>query len=368
MMQIYLVGGAVRDALLGLEVSDRDYVVVGGSVRQMLAQGFTPVGKDFPVFLHPRTKAEYALARQERKVGEGYTGFTFNTHSSVTLEEDLLRRDLTINAMAQDDSGNIVDPYGGQADLHNKILRHVSPAFSEDPLRILRVARFYARFRPLGFSVAPDTQVLLKEMIAQGVLNELAAPRVWQELLKVLQEPEPAAFFELLHELGGLTPWFAELTSEIIFSPSWQAQLMLVQREHNNIVKVPVLVAPLNSAEQNAFCQRLPVPNEITDIITLGQEVNQQLRDYAKLGADELVDLLYRVDVMRRPGRLQVLISIARVCHSELSDMRTFFTKAEQVLRSIKASDLIAQGHQGAAIKTALRDAHINKIQSFIAQ
>lgn len=367
-MQTYLVGGAVRDALLGLDVSDRDYVVVGGSVREMLAQGFTPVGKDFPVFLHPRTKAEYALARQERKVGEGYTGFTFNTDSSVTLEEDLLRRDLTINAMAQDDSGNIVDPYGGQVDLHNKTLRHVSPAFSEDPLRILRVARFYARFRSLGFSVALETKALLKGMIEQGVLNQLAAPRVWQELLKVLQEPEPAAFFELLHELGGLSPWFAEFNATLIQSSHWQEQLKLAQINYNSIVRVPVLLSRLTSSEQNGFCQRLPVPNEITDIITLGQEVNHQLRDYAKLSADELVDLLYRVDVMRRPARLQVLISIAQVCHPELSGIRSFFTEAEQVLRSIKASDLIAQGHQGAAIKTALRDAHINKIQSFLAQ
>lgn len=367
-MQTYLVGGAVRDALLGIEVSDRDYVVVGGSVRQMLAQGYSPVGKDFPVFLHPYTKAEYALARQERKVGEGYTGFAFNTDSSVTLEEDLLRRDLTINAMAQDEMGNIIDPYGGQDDLHNKVLRHVSPAFSEDPLRIFRVARFYARFRALGFTVAPETQTMMQEMIAQGVLHELAAPRVWQELVKVLQEPDPAAFFELLLQVGGLSPWFAEFTPQMIASSIWQTQLQHAQQAFNNTVRVPVLLSMLSVPEQVTFCQRMPVPNEIKDIIGLGQHHNHQLFAYKDLRADELVELLYRVDVMRRPERLQVLLSIAQVCHPELTDIRTFFTDAEQVIRSIKASDLIAQGHQGSAIKSALREAHIDKIQSFIAQ
>ena len=173
-MEIYLVGGAVRDKLLGLAVTDHDYVVVGGSVREMLARGYQPVGKDFPVFLHPQTKDEYALARQERKVGDGYTGFQFDTRATVSLEEDLLRRDLTVNAMAQAPDGTLVDPYGGQRDLNDKVLRHVSPAFAEDPLRILRVARFYARFAQLGFSVAPETMALMRDMVADGVLAGVA--------------------------------------------------------------------------------------------------------------------------------------------------------------------------------------------------
>lgn len=207
-MKIYLVGGAVRDALLGLPVKDRDWVVVGANAETMLQQGFQAVGKDFPVFLHPTTHEEYALARTERKVGRGYTGFTFHAEPSVTLEDDLLRRDLTINAIAQDENGNIIDPFGGQIDLQNKILRHVSPAFTEDPVRILRIARFAARF---GFQIAPETMNLMREMVDNGEVDALVAERVWQEFAKGLMETQPARMIEVLRECGALKKLLPEV-------------------------------------------------------------------------------------------------------------------------------------------------------------
>jgi tRNA nucleotidyltransferase (CCA-adding enzyme) len=199
-MKTYLVGGAVRDALLGKEVKDRDYVVIAGTAEQLLALGFEQVGMGFPVFLHPETGEEYALARREKKVGAGYTGFEFETSKDVLLVEDLERRDLTINSMAMDDDGTVVDPFGGRRDLKDKVLRHTSDAFGEDPLRVVRLARFYARYD--GFSVADETMMLAAEMIARGDLNELPHERFWRELEKAFADPKPEKFFELLFELG----------------------------------------------------------------------------------------------------------------------------------------------------------------------
>ena len=194
-MQVYLVGGAVRDSLLKRPVTEKDYVVVGATPEEMLRQGFTQVGKDFPVFLHPKTQEEYALARTERKSGKGYTGFECNASSDVTLEEDLLRRDLTVNAIAQDNLGNLIDPYGGKRDLDNRLLRHVSGAFSEDPLRVFRVARFATRYDYLGFTIASETMVLMQSMAKSGELSTLSAERVWQETKRSLLEKTPYVFF-----------------------------------------------------------------------------------------------------------------------------------------------------------------------------
>ena len=208
-MQIYLVGGAVRDELLGSAVTDKDYVVVGSSVDEMLAAGFRPVGKDFPVFLHPKTQDEYALARTERKVASGYKGFTIHAATDVTLEEDLGRRDLTINAMAKSSDGQLIDPYGGLADIHSKTLRHVSAAFAEDPVRILRIARFAARYA--DFSVAPETHALMQQMVDAGEVDALVAERVWQELSKGLMEVKPSRMFEVLRSCGALKRLLPEL-------------------------------------------------------------------------------------------------------------------------------------------------------------
>jgi tRNA nucleotidyltransferase (CCA-adding enzyme) len=210
-MEIYLVGGAVRDRLLGRPASDRDYVVVGATPQQLVERGYKPVGKDFPVFLHPQSGEEYALARTERKSGRGYAGFTFDTSATVTLEDDLRRRDLTINAMAEDESGRLVDPFGGARDLDARLLRHVSEAFVEDPVRLLRVARFAARYAPLGFTLAPETQALLRAMVDNGEVDHLVPERVWAETRRALTEPQPSAFLRVLRDCGALAKLFPEI-------------------------------------------------------------------------------------------------------------------------------------------------------------
>lgn len=210
-MKTYLVGGAVRDKLLGCAVTEQDWVVVGSSPEQMIANGFTPVGQDFPVFLHPQTKEEYALARTERKTGKGYGGFSFYCGDEVTLEDDLIRRDLTINAMAEDNAGNIIDPYNGQQDLADKLLRHVSPAFAEDPVRILRIARFAARYHTLGFRVADETVALMQTMVANGEVDHLVAERIWKETERALGEPHPEIFIEVLRSCNALNRLFPEI-------------------------------------------------------------------------------------------------------------------------------------------------------------
>src|SRR3984885_7196916 len=210
-MKTYLVGGAVRDRLLGIPVKDRDYVVVGATPDEMLRQGYTPVGKDFPVFLHPQTHEEYALARTERKTGRGYHGFVFQADATVTLEQDLARRDLTINAIAEDEHGALTDPYEGVRDIEARILRHVSPAFVEDPVRVLRVARFAARFAPLGFTVADETMALMQQMVRDGEGDHLVPERVWAETRKALGEAQPSAFLRVLRECGALAVLFPEI-------------------------------------------------------------------------------------------------------------------------------------------------------------
>ena len=210
-MQVYLVGGAVRDHLLGFPYHEKDYVVVGATPEQLIASGYQPVGKDFPVFLHPETKDEYALARTERKSGHGYHGFSFFTDPSVTLEEDLIRRDLTINAIAMDDDGTIYDPYDGQKDLQNKVLRHVSDAFVEDPLRVLRIARFAARYKVLGFHIAPETLALMQQLAESGELEALTPERVWKETSRALMETHADEYFEVLRACGALKVLFPEI-------------------------------------------------------------------------------------------------------------------------------------------------------------
>lgn len=226
-VKIYLVGGAVRDQLLGRLVKERDWVVVGATPEAMLALGYRPVGKDFPVFLHPETHEEYALARTERKIGPGYHGFACTASPDVTLEEDLKRRDLTINAIAQTPSGDIIDPYGGVQDIQDRVLRHVSPAFVEDPVRILRLARFAARYSGLGFYVAPETRVLMQQMVMQGEVDHLVAERVWQELERALGEAEPGQFFEVLRSCSALAVIFPEIDRlfGVPQSPQWHPEI-----------------------------------------------------------------------------------------------------------------------------------------------
>ena len=297
-MEIYEVGGAVRDRLLGLPVQDRDWVVVGSSPAQMEALGFKPVGRDFPVFLHPETHEEYALARTERKVAPGYHGFQFHADPSVTLEQDLARRDLTINAMACDVHGRLIDPFGGQADLAAGILRHVSPAFAEDPVRILRLARFAAR---LGFAVAEDTRSLMQAMVLRGEVDALVPERVWQELAKGLQEPAPIVFFEVLAGCGALPVCLPECQPLVEAGSRAPAALA---RAAGLQLALPARIAiiALSIREAPALAARLRWPGQLADLARLCTEQAEVLlqAQWSPGQQAALLGLIERADGLRR--------------------------------------------------------------------
>jgi tRNA nucleotidyltransferase (CCA-adding enzyme) len=298
-VKTYVVGGAVRDELLGLPVKDRDYVVVGATPEEMAAAGFKPVGKDFPVFLHPKTHEEHALARTERKSGRGYKGFTVHAAPDVTLEEDLRRRDLTINAMAKDpDTGALIDPFGGKGDLESKTLRHVSEAFAEDPVRILRVARFAARF---GFEVHEKTMQLMRGMVDSGEADHLVAERVWQEFSKGLAAPHPERMFEVLQSSGLLQKAFPEI-STIPKIPGGSVP-----------VRFALLAWRMSESEVEALCDRLRAPNEVRELALLAARSKDLLKNAAKASAAELLELLKRSDAFRRPERFSDLLAVARL-------------------------------------------------------
>jgi tRNA nucleotidyltransferase (CCA-adding enzyme) len=337
-MQIYVVGGAVRDELLGRPVADRDYVVVGGSPQAMLDQGFRPVGRDFPVFLHPVTHEEYALARTERKTGHGYHGFAFNAAPDVTLDEDLGRRDLTINAMARAGDGTLIDPYCGRRDLQAGILRHVGPAFAEDPVRILRVARFAARFA--DFSVAPETLDMMCRMVADGEVDHLVAERVWQELARGLMESRPSRMFAVLRECGALARLLPEV--EALFGIPQRADyhpeidtgvhtLMVVDESARREFVLPVRFAALTHDLGKAttpadilprhlghearsvdlvvgLCERLRVPHDSRDLALLAARYHGDIHRAAELRPATLVTLLEKTDALRRPERFTWLL------------------------------------------------------------
>jgi tRNA nucleotidyltransferase (CCA-adding enzyme) len=300
-VKVYVVGGAVRDELLGLPVKDRDHVVVGATPEEMEARGYKPVGKDFPVFLHPRTHEEYALARTERKSGRGYKGFTVHAAPDVTLEEDLRRRDLTINAIARDEGGALIDPFGGRQDLERRLLRHVSPAFAEDPVRILRVARFAARF---GFEVHGDTMDLMRRMVDAGEADALVAERVWQEFAKGLAEPHPERMFDVLRQSGLLAKAFPEIRA-------WP------QRFSGSLpVRFAHLAWPLGEAQAEALCDRLKAPNEVREAALLACRNRERLVAIPHATPVELLDLLKRADAFRRPERFLELLETSELAES----------------------------------------------------
>lgn len=338
-MQIYVVGGAVRDELLGRPNADRDYVVVGSTPEAMLARGFRPVGKDFPVFLHPQSQEEYALARTERKTGHGYHGFTFHTAPDVTLEQDLARRDLTINAMARAADGRLIDPFHGQSDLQSKTLRHVGPSFVEDPVRILRIARFAARFT--DFTVAPETLELMRAMVASGEVDHLVAERVWQELAKGLMEERPSRMFEVLRECGALARLLPEV--EALFGVPQRADyhpevdtgihtMMVIDQSARHALPLPGRFAALThdlgkaltpadilprhighearSVELvESLSARLRVPNECRDLALLMAQYHGNIHRATDLRASTMVGLLEKTDALRRPERFRQLLA-----------------------------------------------------------
>ena len=389
-MQIYLVGGAVRDALLNRKVVERDYVVVGATPEEMLSQGFTQVGKDFPVFLHPKTQEEYALARTERKSGKGYTGFVCDASSSVTLEEDLLRRDLTVNAIAQDNLGNLIDPYGGKKDLENRLLRHVSEAFSEDPLRVFRVARFATRYAYLGFTIATETMALMQSMAQSGELSTLSAERVWQETKRSLLEKTPHVFFTVLNQAHGLNDWFTELERNVDTAlETLKTAVALEKAENESVVKYTgsetplpqssdsetarlitrftALLTHLNEVEAKQLCSRLKVQNQVSEIVSLACKFKGFLLNAQNSPAD-LLALFNGCDAWRREERFTLLLSaFAPYAHNNGIDWQRQRKRIENSLSAanqVNVQDIIATGVKGPEIKDALNRAKLSAIAS----
>ena len=324
-MKIYVVGGAVRDGLLGLPVQDQDFVVVGATPEEMVAAGFKPVGKDFPVFLHPRTHEEHALARTERKSGRGYRGFTVYSAPDVTLEDDLARRDLTINAIAKAPDGALIDPFHGEKDLRDGVLRHVSDAFAEDPVRILRIARFAARF---GFRIADETMALMTMMVAAGETDHLVPERVWQEFAKGLAEAQPALMFEALERCGLRAKLLPELRQ---LPKSFSGPLP---------VRFTVLCWPLQEAEIKALCDRLKVPNEERELALLACRCRNLLNP-AQPG--EYLNLFKRADAFRRPERFAAFLEAAHLAQPGFDEK-----KIEHALKAAAGVDAGALASRAA--------------------
>ena len=402
-MKIYLVGGAVRDRLLGRVGGDRDWVVVGGTPEAMQAQGFRPVGKDFPVFLHPETGEEYALARTERKSGRGYKGFVVHTSPDVSLDDDLLRRDLTINAMAQDEHGEVIDPHGGQADLAARVLRHVSPAFGEDPVRILRLARFAARFP--DFSVAPDTLALMRQMVDEGEVDHLVPERVWQELARGMMEARPSRLFEVLRDCGALArllpeldalwgvPQRAEYHPEIdtgvhammVMDMSARLQAPLPVRYAclgHDLGKgqTPADVLPRHLGHEGrsvrllkAVGDRLRVPNDCRELAEVVAREHGNIHASAQLSAAATVRLLERCDAIRKPQRFHdILLACECDARGRLGWHDRPYPQAERLRQALAAAlatdtaqlsaEALARGLRGPRIGEHIQQARIQAV------
>lgn len=336
-MKIYLVGGAVRDQLLGRPVQEKDWVVVGATQHDMLQKGFRQVGKDFPVFLHPKTQEEYALARKERKIGKGYTGFTFDTDPTVTLEEDLMRRDITINAIAMAEDGTIIDPYHGQEDLKNHILRHVSPAFSEDPVRILRIARFAARF---GFQIAPETLALMRNIVRLGEVDALVPERVWKELERALIELYPHLFFKALSDCDAMKPLFPCLSSDSLGVKT------LAKTPADRLLRFATLMHDVAYHDVLSLCERYKIPHDERALALL---VNKYLPDYRNVTlftAAQWIDFFQRLDAFRREKRFQDFLQVCELCSNISSRL---LQQAFEIAKNVNIDDII-KNNQGKAI------------------
>ncbi len=400
--RVYLVGGAVRDELLGRAHGDRDYVVVGATPQTLLDLGYKPVGKDFPVFLHPDTGEEYALARTERKTGRGYHGFAFHADPDVTLEQDLARRDLTINAMARDETGALVDPFGGAKDLNDRVLRHVSPAFAEDPVRILRVARFLARYAPLGFRIADETMTLMRVMVADGEVEHLVPERVWAETRRALTEPRPSAFLRALRECGALAVLFPEIDAlyGVPQSPQQHPEvdcgvhLELVLDQAAGLAPgddlagfcalthdlgkalTPKDELPRHIAHEHrgleplrALCGRLKVPVGHAELAELTCRYHLDAHRALEMKPGTVLELLEAFDAFRRPQRLEpFLLACAADRRGRLHHERDaypqadFLRAARDSAAAVTAQPFLAQGLQGTAIGEAMRRARIAAI------
>ncbi|QCP60917.1 multifunctional CCA addition/repair protein [Pantoea sp. SO10] len=402
-MKTFLVGGAVRDALLRLPVKDRDWVVVGATPDAMLAEGYQQVGRDFPVFLHPRSREEYALARTERKSGNGYTGFVTQFAPDVTLEQDLQRRDLTINAIAQSDSGELIDPYGGQRDLAKRQLRHVSAAFNEDPLRVLRVARFAARFAHLNFRIADETQALMREMAVSGELAHLTAERVWKETEKALLTRNPQVYFQVLRDCGALQVLFPEIDNLYgIPAPiKWHPEidtgihaLMTLAMSAALSDQLDVRFATLfhdvgkalTPAEKwpshhghglagvpivEALCQRLRVPNQVRDLALVVTEFHDVVHTIERQPADALIALFDRIDAWRKPDRVEKMALTSEADARGRAGLESmtyppgdYLRQAFALAQAVPTKDVVAAGFKGAEVREELTRRRVAVLQA----
>ena len=360
-MKSYLVGGAVRDKLLNIPVKDRDWVVVGATPEVLLASGYSQVGADFPVFLHPQTKEEYALARTERKKGKGYKGFECHAAPDVTLEDDLRRRDLTINAMAMDKNGNITDPFQGQTDLQNRILRHVSEAFIEDPLRILRVARFAARFHHLGFTVADETMALMKEMVDTGEADHLVPERVWQETCRALGEPSPEVYFTTLAACGALAVTMPELL-DIIKEPDWERDLILASKtisspESRLAIILYQFSKQLEPEAATAQIEQLAARIKMPKVFQKRAELCCRFQDVVNRptqhAPEQLLAFLTGSGALKTPDNLKPFIEISLAVQAPKPDQLSpedFFANILEALRQIDPKTLLREGFKGKAL------------------
>ena len=407
-MQIYMVGGAVRDALLGLPVQDRDWVVVGATPEALAAQGYVPVGKDFPVFLHPASREEYALARTERKTAQGYRGFAVHAAPDVTLEEDLARRDLTINAIAQGDDGVLTDPYGGQRDIAARVLRHVTDAFAEYPVRILRVARFAARFP--DFSIAPDTMALMQRMVTDGEVDALVPERVWQELARGLMAQQPSRMFEVLRACGALTKllpevarlWGVPQRAEYHPEVDTGVHLMMVldmaaQLQAPIEVRFACLGHDLGKGTTpqaewprhigheersarllKALCLRLRVPNDCSELAEVVAREHGNIHRSGEFGAAALVRLLERCDAFRKPERFaDILLACECDARGRLGLNEQPYPQRQRLLGALTAAQSVntaevaaaaeAQGLSGAAIGQSVHTARTQKLNAWLS-
>lgn len=365
-MQIYKVGGAVRDRLLGRPVSDIDWLVVGATVEDMHARGYRPVGADFPVFLHPKTGEEYALARTERKSGRGYGGFTFHASPDVTLEEDLIRRDLTINAMAEDEQGVIHDPYHGQEDLSQRLLRHVSPAFAEDPLRVLRVARFAARYAPLGFQVADQTLELMRQISASGELQALTAERSWKEIERALMEDQPQVFIQVLRACGALAELMPELEGDTDTLPALQQSALHKQPVH---VRWACLLRGLEPAAIKALNQRFKAPRECQELAVLVAEFADRADDALTLAPADLLEMLQKFDVYRRPHRFEDFLAACEMASygrgEQVYPQAEYLRGAAAMAKAVDVQPLVRAGLKGQALGETLKQERLKALETY---
>ncbi|MBN3124508.1 multifunctional CCA addition/repair protein [Pectobacterium brasiliense] len=406
-MKIYLVGGAVRDSLLGLPVTEKDWVVVGATPENLLAQGYQQVGKDFPVFLHPISRDEYALARTERKSGKGYTGFVCHAAPDVTLEQDLLRRDLTINAIARTERGDLIDPYHGRRDLENRVLRHVSDAFSEDPLRVLRVARFAARFAHLGFQIAEETMALMQKMAHEGELAYLTPERVWKETEKALGTSSPDVYFQVLRDCGALAVLFPEIDNlyGVPAPAKWHPEIdtgihtmMTVAMAARLSPEIDVRFAtlchdlgkgltppelwprhhghgPAGVKLVEALCQRLRVPNPIRDLAKLVAEYHDLVHTVQVLQPKTLLKLFDAIDVWRKPQRLEQLALTSEADARGRAGFEEnpypqgdYLREAFRVASQVSSADVVADGFKGIDVRNELARRRIHALADWKAQ